>query len=131
MSNIGTESLQNIRTVKAFGVEDMTFYKYAKANQSVFEYGRTKSWFSVIWLIGFKTLASLADLGIIFALSRTYQDFDMSIGEVTAVLLYVRVIRNHNGSLIDNINTVEKVFGASYEICFLIVSPKKVHYEGD
>ena len=107
MSNIGTESLQNIRTVKAFGVEDMTFYKYAKANQSVFEYGRTKSWFSVIWLIGFKTLASLADLGIIFALSRTYQDFDMSIGEVTAVLLYVRVIRNHNGSLIDNINTVE------------------------
>ena len=56
---------------------------------------------------------------------------NMTIGEVTAVLLYVRVIRNHNGSLIDNINTVEKVFGASYEICFLIVSPKKVYYEGD
>ena len=109
----------------------MTFLKYAKANQTVFEYGRTKSWYYVITMIGFKTLASLADLGIIFALSRTYQDFDMTIGEVTAILLYVRVIRNHNGSLIDNINTVAKVFGASYEICFLIVSPKKVHYEGD
>ena len=32
MSNIGTESLSNIRTVKAFGDEEMTCLKFEKAS---------------------------------------------------------------------------------------------------
>ena len=109
----------------------MTCYKFALANYNVFEYGRTKSWYSVVMLLGFRTLSYLADLAIVYILSRTYQDFGMSIGEVTAMLLYVRVIRLHNHSMVDHIGTVYKVFGASYEIAFLIVSPNKVNFEGE
>lgn len=70
-------------------------------------------------------------MAIIYIVSRTYSYFDLSIGEVTAILLYVRTIMNNSGSIVNNIQSVAKVFGSSYEIALLIVSPNMVIFEGD
>ena len=67
---------------------------------------------------------------IIWAISRTYEKFGLTIGEVTAVMLYVRTIMNNTGSLTNNIQAVSKVFGSSYEIALLIVSPNQVIHNG-
>ena len=68
-------------------------------------------------------MARLSDLGIIWVVAKTYDTFNLSIGEVTAVMLYVRTLTNNSGSITNNIQAVAKVFGASYEIALLIVAP--------
>ena len=56
--------------------------------------------------------------------------FDLDIGEVTAVLLYVKTIMNNVGALTNNYQQVSKVFGASYEIAVLIVTPCEIEHLG-
>lgn len=75
-------------------------------------------------------MASLTDLGIIWIVARWYEDFNLTLGEVTAVMLYVRTLMNHSGSITNNIQAVAKVFGASYEIALLIVEENKVQHLG-
>lgn len=96
----------------------------------MFEYGRSKGYFWAFFFIAYKTLQSLADLLIIYIVSQTFDYFDLTIGEVTAILLYVRTIMNNSGTLVNNIQSVAKVFGSSYEIAVLIVTPNQVAYDG-
>lgn len=130
MSNIGTESISNIRTVKAFADEEMTVLRFAIASQQVFEYGRAKGYFWSIFFLSYKFLQSCGDVAIIYIISVTFEDFELSIGEVTAIMLYVRTLMNNAGSITNNIQAVAKVFGSSYEIALLIVSPNMVLYDG-
>jgi len=51
MTNIGAESLSNIRTVKAFADEDMTTLKFEVASQELFEYGRATGYFWSIYFL--------------------------------------------------------------------------------
>ena len=67
---------------------------------------------------------------MIYFVARTYDSFGLDLGQVTAVMLYVRTLMNNSGSITNNIQAVAKVFGASYEIAVLIVSPNKVHHDG-
>ena len=103
MSHLGKESISDIRTVKAFANEEMTTLRFASKNQSVFEYGRSKGYIWGIYFIGYRTMASLTDLGIIWIVARWYEDFNLTLGEVTAVMLYVRTLMNHSGSITNNI----------------------------
>ena len=96
----------------------------------MFEYGRSKGYFWAFFFIAYKTLQSVADLLIIYIVSQTFDYFDLTIGEVTAILLYVRTIMNNSGTLVNNIQSVAKVFGSSYEIAVLIVTPNQVAYDG-
>mmetsp|Transcript_23732 Transcript_23732/g.29496 ORF Transcript_23732/g.29496 Transcript_23732/m.29496 type:complete len:331 (+) Transcript_23732:760-1752(+) len=130
MSNIATESISNIRTVKAFADEQDSSLKFAIASQEVFEYGRSKGYFWALFFLSFRTLQFLADVAIIYTISRLYDYFDLTIGEVTAILLYTRTIMNNAGAITNNIQAVAKVFGSSYEIALLIVTPNKVVFEG-
>ena len=103
MSNIGTESISNIRTVKAFADEEMTVLKFAISSQQVFEYGRAKGYFWSVFFLSYKFLQSCGDVAIIYIISITYEDFELSIGEVTAIMLYVRTLMNNAGSITNNI----------------------------
>ena len=96
----------------------------------MFEYGRSKGYFWAFFFIAYKTLQSLADLLIIYIVSQTFSYFELTIGEVTAILLYVRTIMNNAGTLTNNIQAVAKVFGSSYEIALLIVTPNQVVHDG-
>lgn len=130
MSNIGAESLSNIRTVKAFADEEMTSLKFALANQHVFEYGRTKGYFWALFFLSYKFLTAGGDLLIIFIISKTFVKFELTIGQITGIMLYVRVIMQNSGSITNNIQAVSKVFGSSYEIALLIVAPNMVICDG-
>lgn len=70
-------------------------------------------------------------LGIIYIISRTYEHFGLSIGEVTAIMLYVSTIMSNFGNITNNIQQVAKVFGSSYEIALIIVSPNMIAYDGE
>ena len=130
MSNIATESISNIRTVKAFADEEDSALRFAIASQEVFEYGRSKGYFWALFFLSFRTLQFLADVAIIYIISQLYDYFDLTIGQVTAILLYTRTIMNNAGAITNNIQAVAKVFGSSYEIALLIVAPNKVIFEG-
>ena len=103
MSNIGTESLSNVRTIKAFATEDLNSMNFALASQDVFEYGRSKGYFFGLYFISQKKVQSLADIAIIYIVSHTFSYFDLSIGEVTAILLYVRTIMQNAGTVTNNV----------------------------
>ena len=130
MSNIGTEILSNVRTVKCFADEEMSVLKFSLASQEVFEHGRARGYFWAFFFIGVKFMAAGGQLGIIFIISRTYEHFELSIGEVTAIMLYVSTIMSNFGNITNNIQQVAKVFGSSYEIAVLIVSPNLIEYDG-
>ena len=130
MSSIGRESFSEIRTVKAFANEEMTFLRFATINQSVFEVGRARGYYWAIYFFGYKAMDHLSALGIIYLVARTYEQLDLTIGEVAAVMLYVRAVMNNAGAVTNNIQNVFKVFGASYEIALLIVSQSKVEHTG-
>ena len=130
MSSIGRESISDIRTVKAFANEEMTFLRFATINQSVFEVGRARGYYWAIYFFGYKAMDHLSALGIIYLVARTYEQLDLTIGEVAAVMLYVRAVMSNAGAVTTNIQNVFKVFGASYEIALLIVSQSRVEHTG-
>lgn len=67
---------------------------------------------------------------MIYILAKTMGYFELTIGEVTAIMLYIRTIMNNTGSLTNNIQAVAKVFGSAYEIAVLIVKPNEIIYDG-
>jgi len=83
-----------------------------------------------MFFLAYRTLQFLADILIIYIISRTFEHFELNIGEITAILLYVRTIMSNTGAITNNIQAVSKVFGSSYEIALLIVAPSKVVFEG-
>ena len=102
MSSIGRESISDIRTVKAFANEEMTFLRFASINQSVFEYGRARGYYWAIYFFGYKCMDHLSALAIIYLIARTYEQLNLTIGEVAAVMLYVRAIMNNAGTVTNN-----------------------------
>lgn len=103
LSNIGTESLSNIRTVKAFANEEENSLRFALQNQHVFENGRARSYFWAFFFMGFGFFARGGDLAIIYIICLKYLDYGLSIGEVTAILMYVRTIMSNVGAITNNI----------------------------
>ena len=96
----------------------------------MFEYGRTKGYFWALFFLSYKFLSSGGDLLIIFIISKTFDKFGLTIGQITGIMLYVRTIMNNAGSVTNNIQAVAKVFGSSYEIALLIVAPNQVICKG-
>ena len=72
-----------------------------------------------------------ADVAIIFIIAKTYKSFDLSMGEITAILLYVRTLQSNLNAITTNVQAVAKVFGASYEIGLLMASPNKIEFKGE
>ena len=130
MSNVAAENIQNIRTLKSFANEDEANLKFQIASQELFEYGRSKGYFWALYFMSQRTLQFCADMLIIYIISHTFDYFELNVGEVAAVLLYVRLVMNNIGAITQNIQHVADVFGSSYEIAVLIVAPSKVTYDG-
>jgi len=103
MSNIATENLQNIRTVKAFADEDMCSTKFQLASQDVFEYGRTRGYLWALFFISFKFLGSGGDVLILYIVTLNFVNFGLTIGAVTTLLMYCRTIIMNAGALTNNI----------------------------
>ena len=70
-------------------------------------------------------------MAIIFIIAKTYKSFDLSMGEITAILLYVRTLQSNLNAITTNVQAVAKVFGASYEIGLLMATPNKIEFKGE
>ena len=103
MSNKGTENLSNIRTVKAFADEEMTSLRFQLASQELFDYGRAKGYIRCLFFFTQRILANLGDVMIVLIIRSTFQDFGLSIGDVTAVFLYVRTLMLHASIITNNL----------------------------
>ena len=69
-------------------------------------------------------------MAIIFIIANTYKRFDLSMGEITAILLYVRTLQSNLNAITTNVQAVAKVFGSSYEIGLLMATPNKIEFNG-
>ena len=52
------------------------------------------------------------------------------MGEITAILLYVRTLQSNLNAITTNVQAVAKVFGSSYEIGLLMATPNKIEFNG-
>ena len=80
--------------------------------------------------MGISFLKPLAETAIVFIIARNFYELDLTVGEVTAIMLYVRTVMLNTSNIANNIQAVAKVYGASYEIAVLIVTPNKVVHDG-
>jgi len=76
--------------------------------------------------MGYGLLARGGDLAIIYIICLKYADYGLSIGEVTAILMYVRTIMANVGAITNNVQAIAKVSGSAYEMAILMVTPNKV-----
>ena len=81
--------------------------------------------------MGYGLLARGGDLAIIYIICLKYADYGLSIGEVTAILMYVRTIMANVGAITNNVQAIAKVSGSAYEMAILMVTPNKVKFDGE
>ena len=93
MTNVGTETFHHITTVKAYGYEEIAGLKFAIENQNCFLYGRVKGYFWCCYFMSNTFLGSGGDVAMIYIMSRVYSTYGLSVGEITAILMYVRLIQ--------------------------------------
>ena len=75
-------------------------------------------------------MANAGDVAIVMIVRATFEDFELTIGEVTSVFLYVRTLMLNATVITNNIQHVAKVLGSAYEMSVMIVTPPKVTTEG-
>jgi len=81
--------------------------------------------------MGFGLFARGGDLAIIYIICIKYLDYGLTIGQVFAILMYVRTVMSNVGSITNNVQAIAKVSGSAYEMAILMVKPNKVKFEGN
>ena len=88
MSTEIEESISNIKTAKAFAEERGHIRRVDKASWDVFEYGRSRAYFWAVFFFSQSCIGQGATVLLIFLLSKFFEDFEMTAGKATSVLLY-------------------------------------------
>ena len=96
----------------------------------MFEYGRSRGYLWAFFFLGVNFLKPVAELTIVYIISKNFYALELTVGEVTAIMMYVRTIMLNTSNIANNVQAVAKVYGASYEIAVIIVTPNKVVFEG-
>jgi ABC-type multidrug transport system fused ATPase/permease subunit len=130
MCSYAEETLSNIRTVKAFADEKQCLAKYNSESMKVYEWANkmAKLWgffMAQLQILGAGSLAIVC-----FSASVFYQQNDISIGTITAFLLYMRSFQELSMNITNNLQAIVKIHGAAYDISVLIVAPNKVVHDG-
>ena len=130
MSATVEESLSNIKTVKAFAEEKGHITKFEKANWEVFEFGRSRAYFWALFFFSNGVLGQGATVVIILIMSLYFEQFGMTAGKATAILLYQRLVTFSVMGINTHLVNISKVWGASYKCAKIIVAEKHVTWEG-
>lgn len=59
-------------------------------------------YFWAIFFLAIKFVQALGDVAIIWIIAAVYVDFNLNIGQVTAIMLYVRTLMNNTGTITNN-----------------------------
>ena len=131
MSATVEESLTNIKTVKAFAEEKSHVTKFEKANWEVFEHGRSRAYFWALFFFANGVLGQGATVVIILIMSMYFEQFGMTAGRATAILLYQRLVTFSIMGINTHLVNISKVWGSSYKCAKIIVAEKHVQWKGD
>ena len=130
MSATVEESLSNIKTVKAFAEEKGHVEKFEKANWEVFEFGRSRAYFWALFFFANGVLGQGATVVIILVMSLYFEEFGMTAGKATAILLYQRLVTFSIMGINTHLVNISKVYGSSYKCAKIIVAEKHVQWNG-
>jgi ABC-type multidrug transport system fused ATPase/permease subunit len=67
---------------------------------------------------------------VCFTASVFYKKSEISLGTITAFLLYMRSFQEISMNITNNLQMIMKVHGAAYDISVMIVAPNKVKMDG-
>lgn len=89
LGNISTESIGNIRTVKAFSNERREVVLFKKTNEEVYQLGRVMA----IWAGGFSFFSAVSMNGaialVMYEGSKQVEEGNITVGAISAFLLYM------------------------------------------
>ena len=103
MCSFAEESLSNIRTVKAFADEKQCFAKYNSESIKVYEWANRMA---KLWgfFMGQLQILGAGSLAIVcFSASVLYKNQEISLGTITAFLLYMRSFQEIAMSITNNL----------------------------
>jgi len=109
LGSISEEAIQHIRTVKAFSSEHQETKKHSIKNQEAYEVGKKTALYNAFFsfIIAFSMNGCMA--GIIYGGAILYRDGEISIGNISAFLLYMI-------QLLINFSILGVVFGNVYKM---------------
>jgi len=89
LGNISTESIGNIRTVKAFSNERREVEQFKETNEKVFQLGKTMA----LWAGGFSFFSGVSMNGaialVMYEGSKEVEEGKITVGAISAFLLYM------------------------------------------
>jgi len=130
MGSISEEAISCIRTVKAFSTEEFEAKRYKKMNQEAYEQGKSQA----IWnsLFHFFTIFMMnsATAAIIYYGAILHKTGDITVGEITAFLLYMIQMIFNFVIISFVIGNIYKVSGASEKIVQMMKTEVVVNTSG-
>ena len=110
------EALQNIRTIKAFATEEFEHDKFSEKNQSVYKTGSKLSVLIGALIGGIQFMFGFCMGAVVYYSSQLYSEGEISIGDITAFLLFMIQLMMNFAITTGAIGNIYKLFGASEKI---------------
>ena len=130
MGSISEEAIACIRTVKAFSTETFETTRYAKRNKETYNLGKKagilNGFFS--FFIGF--MMNGVNALIIYFGAQQAKNGEISVGEITAFLLYMIQLLFNFAIVAMVVGNVYKIAGASEKIVEMMKTPVTVNASG-
>ena len=125
------ETFSNVKTIKSFAIEENSCQKFEGLSQVVFKTGVSKATYFGIWIGSNQVVTHFAFGGFLWIMASMYVQEGLTIGELTATLLYMKKITQNFGEITNGLQQIAKVYGASYQIAEMIVKEPKVVFKKD
>mmetsp|Transcript_13100 Transcript_13100/g.20336 ORF Transcript_13100/g.20336 Transcript_13100/m.20336 type:complete len:259 (+) Transcript_13100:488-1264(+) len=130
LNQITEEALTNLRTVKAFSTEAFEHEKFLATNHLVFTEGKRYAW-AMGGLVGGIQLCFGGCMGVIVIYaSWLYEDGEISIGDITAFLLYMIQLMMNFMITTGALGNFYKLLGASEKIIKMMQYEPEINSKG-
>ena len=130
MNTSAEESFSNVRTVKAFSNELQESDKFAKANDTTYDWGKAKS----IWYGFFSCFVQVllygSMVGVIAMATWLYSEGKLNIGLISTFMFYMIMLLMNFGMLAAVVGNAFNMLGASDKIVLLMRYEPEINTTG-
>ena len=130
MTTVAEETWANIRTVKAFSNETNEIEKFDKDNDAVYALSKEKNLYSGGFGFVIQILLFGSMVGVMYVSMLLYKKGELSIGSISAFLLYMLMLLMNFGMLAGVFGNVASIFGATDKIVELMDIKAAINTQG-
>ena len=130
MGAISEEAIACIRTVKAFSTELFETKRYAKRNGEAYRLGKSSGIYNALFTFFIGFMMNGVNALIIYYGAILVKDGAISVGEITAFLLYMIQLLFNFAIIAMVVGNVYKISGASEKIVEMMKTPVTVNASG-